>query len=72
MVEIDQTKLRTLQVIAAVIISFAIIAPMLAGEPIGRSIITGLFAGGASFILTAIGLFVYWGIGEGMTLDSTD
>lgn len=71
MPEITRTRLRTLQLIAAVQILYTASGLILCGNPIVESAIRGVWGGGVAFIFTAIGLFLYWEIGP-VTLDLSD
>lgn len=59
--EINKSRVRTLQVLAAAIVLFAIFAMLLSGQPVFVAVISGITAGGLTFMLTALILFAYWG-----------
>lgn len=58
----NQRRLRILQGLAAVSILFGIGIYIIDGRSILTSVVRGATAGMVSFIMTAVILFVYWGL----------
>lgn len=59
---VNQTRLRVLQGLAAIIIAFTIGVFLIDGRPVISAVIGGATMGGLTFIMTAIVLFAYWGL----------